>query len=287
MSTILICGHRSYASRGLKNLLETKGHNVLCFSRGEQKRDGDVITGPVKELDKNPFFDDKVDIVINFILLQKESAEENVAYIDSLLRFCKAKRVTRLIQISSISSYPNDASFINENTPVESDLNKKGEYGLIKSAVDRRLEDAKHNCCLDIIFARPGYIVADDNPHPFKGIAKHFGGKFAILLGNKRSTLPCIKRNSLHSCLEEIALQDNPLPVYLLIEGDNTTKYAYFKTLSKSIVLTLPKWCFVFAANVAKSLHLISDKTASGIKGVFKEQKFNNSITKSKLHSLK
>lgn len=287
MSTILICGHRSYASRGLKDVLEVKGHKVLCFSRGDMKRERDVITGPVKELDKNPYISEDIDVVINFILLQNTSVEENLAYIDSLITFCNLKKVKRLIQISSISAYPNDAPVIREDTPIETDLSKKGGYGIIKSAADNRLESAKRSCAFEILFVRPGYIVAEDNPHPFKGIAKFFGSKLAVLIGNKHSTLPCILRSTLHACLEEIVVQDNPLPVYLLVEGVGTTKYSYFKSQSDSVVIPLPKCFFEFVANTAKCLHVIDNKTASGIKGVFKVQKFDNTQTKSKLHNLK
>lgn len=287
MATILICGHRSYAARGLKKLLEKKGHQVLCFSRGEEKREGDVITGPVVDIMSNKHFKEPIDVVINFILIQNGDAKVNENYMTSLLMFCERRHVKRLIQISSISSYPNDAELIKESSPTETRMERKGHYGLIKSAADGVMERAIGHTDMEIVLARPGYIVAEDNPHPFKGVAKFVGSKFAILFGNKKSTLPCISRTTLHECLEEIATQAKPLPVYLLIEGENTTKYDYFKKQSKAMIVPLPKWLFVLAANVAKSLHLIGDKTASGIKGVFKVQKFDNTITKNKLQNLK
>lgn len=287
MATILICGHRSYAARGLKELLEKKGHHVLCFSRGEEKREGDVITGPVVNIVRNKHFMEPIDVVINFILIQNGDAKVNEDYMSALLMFCEKQRVKRLIQISSISSYPNDAKLINESSPTETCMERKGHYGLIKSAADGVLERAIGHTDVEIVLARPGYIVADDNPHPFKGVAKFVDRKFAILFGNKRSTLPCILRSTLHECLEEIATQAEPLPVYLLVEGENTTKYSYFKSQSNAMIMPLPKWLFILAANTAKSLHVIGDKTASGIKGVFKVQKFDNSKTKNNLHCLK
>lgn len=287
MATILICGHRAYAARGLKTELEAVGHNVLEYSRGEVARKDSTITGPVLNIDDNPLFTERIEVVINFIILQQKSLEENIAYIDALLRFCKSKGVRRLIQISSISSYPNEALFINENTLEETDLSKKGGYGMIKSAVDIRLKRARREVDFDIVFVRPGYIFAGDNPQPFKGVAKLFGEKIAILLGDRKSTLPCISRNAFHRCLSEIVTQNKPLPVYLLIEGKDTTKLSYFKSLSNAFIIPLPKWFFVLAANVAKKLNLISEEMASGIKGVFKVQMFDNSITKNKLTSLK
>lgn len=287
MSTILICGHRAYAARGLKNLLENEGHKVIEFSRGEVKGEGNVVTGPVLEMDKNPLFIEDIDVVINFILLQDRTVEENECYIRALLEFCKAHSVKRLVQISSISSYPNDAPIIKENTPTEKRVELKGGYGIIKAAVDNMLEMNRGAVGFDIVFVRPGYIVAVDNPHPFKGIAKFIGSKIAILIGDKKATLPCIRRETLHKCLAEIAVQDNPLDVYLLVEGNDGTKYSYFRSLSGAIVLPLPKWLFFFVADVAKVMHIFKDRHVCMIKGAFKVNMFDNSLTKRRLKSLK
>ena len=287
MSTILICGHRAYAARGLKNVLEEHGHSVLEFSRGEVNRVGSTVTGPVVEMDKNPMFVETIDVVINFILLQDATIAENKDYVRALLRFCSARSVKRLIQISSISSYPNDASLIDESTPTEKQVELKGGYGIIKATVDNVLGDARKVAPFDVIFARPGYIVAADNPHPFKGIAKFIGAKLAILIGDKKATLPCIHRGVLHRCLAEIAVQDNPLPVYLLIEEGTETKYEYFRTQSLAKVVPLPKRVFFFIADIAKVLHVCSERQACMIKGIFKVNRFDNTLTKSRLKALK
>ena len=287
MSTILICGHRAYAVRGLKSVFERQGHTVLEFSRGEVKREGNTITGPVIELDANPMFKEKIDVVINFILLQNSTVKENEEYINALLRFCAVHSVKRLVQISSISSYPNDASQIKENTPIENRVELKGGYGLIKATVDNLLENSRQTVPFEIVFVRPGYIVAADNPHPFKGIAKFFGSKLAILIGDKKATLPCIHRDVLHQCLAEIAIQENPLPVYLLVEGENETKYSYFRSQSQALVIPLPKWIFFLGADIAKALHLLKERHVCMIKGAFKINGFDNTLTKSRLNALK
>ena len=287
MLTILICGHRSYAARGLKSVLENQGHNVLEFSRGKVKREGRVITGPVVEMDENPMFKENVDVVINFILLQNATVKENESYINALLRFCTVHSVRRLIQISSISSYPNDASLIKEDTPTEKCVGLKGRYGRIKAAVDNLLERSRQLVSFEIVFVRPGYIVAADNPHPFKGIAKFLGSRVAILIGDKKATLPCIHRDVLHLCLAEITTQDNPLPVYLLVESGNGTKYSYFRLHSRAMVIPLSKWMFFLGVNIAKSLHVLKERHVCMIKGVFKVNRFDNTLTKSRLKVLK
>lgn len=287
MSTILICGHRAYAARGLKRVLENDGHTVLEFSRGVVKREGNTITGPVAEIDKNTLFKETVDVVINFILLQNGTVEENESYIEALLRFCKSHSVKRLIQISSISSYPNGVQLIKEDTPTETRVELKGGYGIIKAAADNLLEKEKASASFNIVFVRPGYIVAADNPHPFKGIAKFFGSMLAVLIGDKKATLPCIHRDVLHLCLAEIAVQENPLPVYLLLEGDSSTKYSYFRSQSKAVVIPLPRWLFFLGADIAKTLHLFKERHVCMVKGAFKVNHFDNSLTRNKLKALR
>ena len=81
---ILICGHRSYAARNFKEKLENAGHEVWCFSRGNVMVDNHVITGPVMEMDKNPYLKGiSVEVVINFILLDGQSVDDNLKYIDA------------------------------------------------------------------------------------------------------------------------------------------------------------------------------------------------------------
>lgn len=286
MATILICGHRSYAARGLEKTLKSQGHSVLCFSRGELKRDGNVITGPVFEIDKNPNFSEHIDVVINFILLQQCSVEDNEKYINVLLRFCKNKGISRLIQISSISSYPNSVDIISENTPSEEDIYAKGPYGSIKAIADKVLEDARKNVKFEIVFVRPGYIVASDNPHPFKGVAMFFTKHIAVLIGDKKATLPCVRREVLHAGLAEISIHENPLPVYLMVEEGMNTKYTYFKSQTNAFVVPIPRWIVFFIIDIAMSIHVIDKRKNLTIKGVFKRNHFDNKITKDKLKAI-
>ena len=149
------------------------------------------------------------------------------------------------------------------------------------------LEKSRQKEPFDIVFVRPGYIVAADNPHPFKGIAKFFGPKLAILIGDKKATLPCIHRDVLHQCIAEIVIQNVPIPVYLLVESENETKYSYFRSQSQALVIPLPKWMFFIGANIAKALCILKERHVCMIKGAFKVNRFDNTLTKSRLKSLK
>ena len=47
---ILLCGHRSFAAKGLAAELESQGHKVVCFSRGRVEQESQTVTGPVNEV---------------------------------------------------------------------------------------------------------------------------------------------------------------------------------------------------------------------------------------------
>ena len=84
----------------------------------------------------------------NFIFLQNGTIKENEDDISWLLKFCEKHRVGRLIQISSISSYPNSASIISEDSRIDLNIELKGRYGQMKVAADFKLEQASKKMCI-------------------------------------------------------------------------------------------------------------------------------------------
>src|ERR1700727_2408936 len=72
---VLLCGHRSFAARGLMERLQTAGHQVICFSRGIEDEKDDIVTGPVARIHTNPHLSGDFDTLINYILLKEESPE--------------------------------------------------------------------------------------------------------------------------------------------------------------------------------------------------------------------
>lgn len=170
MSKILICGQRSFAANGLCQELEKAGHIVETFSRGEKKRVYNEISGDVYAMSLNPFFASNYDIVINFILIKEGSIEDNFRYIESLVSFCKAKGVKRLLHISSISVYKNDAHYVDEDTEIESDYRKKGSYASLKVLIDHKLQNLLSNDKCQLSFVRPGFIVDEVQQPSLTGI---------------------------------------------------------------------------------------------------------------------
>ena len=113
---ILICGHRAYAAKGLVCMLEDRGHDVLCFSRGELRKENNIITGNVLEVGDNRYLtDEHIDVIVNFILLDGESVHKNIEYSSSLCKLARKVGANRIIHMSSVSCYANECDYINEN----------------------------------------------------------------------------------------------------------------------------------------------------------------------------
>lgn len=281
---ILICGHRAFAARNLKELLKQAGHTVICFSRGEVKREGDVVTGLITEIDTNPLLLEEIDVVINFILLKNGSFEDNLAYVEALCRFCEKRKVKKLIHISSISAYPNEAKLITEETEIDHNYRLKGGYGAQKVLIDEYLIKQRDERGLPIIFLRPGFITAPDHPNPIGGIAKILPNGFTLLIGSKESSLPIVNRDEMQYGLQKVIEDVYPQPVYLLVREGNHTKADYVKNLfPDTIIIPLPKRIVVGFAQLLKALHIFDERKFQMVKGQFKVNKFNAEKTYKKI----
>lgn len=283
MANILLCGHRSYAAKNFVALLESADHNVVCFSRGKEERNDNVVTGPVKEIDKNPFLTEELDVIINFILLDGMSLEANMEYIMSLCKLAERKSVLKLVHISSISSYANDEPLITEETPTDVNYHLKGGYGSVKAAIDIFLESKRKTAGFKIVLVRPGFITAPDKKNALSGIAVNLPLGLAVLMGNKQSTLPIVHRDQLQKGLLQIVNDQDPLPVYLMVRKGNNTKYMYFKSISDRKVVLLPKTIIMCLARVLNFIGVFNERRYKMIKGLFKVNVFNADKTYSKI----
>lgn len=111
----LLCGHRSFAARGLAEALESAGHQVVRFSRGPAEAGGSIVGGPVEGLAENPGLQGRFDAVVNYIVLKDETVDSNARYAEALLRLCAARSVPHLVHISSISVYGPEAIDVRED----------------------------------------------------------------------------------------------------------------------------------------------------------------------------
>ena len=278
MKKVLICGHRSFVATGLAKVLEQSEISYDCFSRGTEKRDGNIITGDVLDMPNNKFLDE-YDTVINYIILKNQSVDDNLAYIKSLLEFCKNKNVKHLLQISSISVYPNEATVVDEKSKIEEDYHNKGGYASIKVAVDHYLmEHTVDN--MSVSFIRPGYIYTKNRDISKAGIlVSKFG--LNILLGDRKTTLPLICRETIHQALVKIISQESKEPVYLLLNKEQNvgTKYNFVRNQWNVKPICLPYTPIMACVKILKKLGIFKQRHYLKFVGLFKRTWFNSEHT--------
>lgn len=281
---ILICGHRSFVATGLINKFKAAGIDFDCFSRGKEERNGNVVTGDVFLMHQNSELSENYDTVVNYILLKGKSVEENIQYCQSLLQFCKDKHVKHLIQISSISVYPNESLEVDETSAIEEDYHNKGGYASIKVAVDHYLMEHPIGG-LQVSFVRPGYIYTKNQDISKAGIlVSKFG--LNILLGDKRTTLPLICREKIHEALLRIIQTDKKESVYLLLNKDKEegTKYNFVIRQWNVKPICLPYFFLMVIAKGLKSIGIAKQHHYLKIVGLFKRTWFNSAKTEQALN---
>lgn len=279
---VLICGHRSFVATGLSKYLEVNGIDNDCFSRGDEMREYNIITGDIMNMKNNKYLD-SYDTVINFILLKGESIEKNIDYINSLLEFCKNRNVRHLIQISSISVYPNESKYVNEDSEIERKWQNKGGYASIKVAVDHYLMEHPVEG-LSISFIRPGYIYTKNHEPSKAGILiSKFG--LNILLGDKYTALPLICREKLHEALLKIIKTDKKEKVYLILNSDRTegTKYNFVSQQWNITPICLPYSIFMSMAKFLKAIGILKMRHYLKVVGLFKRTWFDSRRTEQNL----
>ncbi len=276
---ILICGHKSLAARGLVSLLSNnKSLEVECFSRGKEKKEGMVITGDVYQMKNNLYLQNHYDIVINYILIKDGGIDDNLKYLSALVEFCKKNGVKRLVHISTISVYPNDSDVVNEDTPIEKDINKKGVYGALKIKCDEYLSKLCESGP-ELTFLRPGYIVEDGEAPKTGGIMIALPLNGALLLGDRRTSLPLIYRSKMNLAIYNLLSKDVPGRVFLLLENKGGTKYAFIRKFTNRWIIWPPKNLAIMVGWILKNLGLFSENKYHLVKGLFKDTYFDSSKT--------
>lgn len=277
---VLLCGHRSMASRGLIELLSSKDDiEIDCFSRGEIQKVGNIITGDVFNMVDNIYLIDTYDVVVNFIIIEDEfSIEKNLAYLKSLVEFCSLRGIKKLVHISTISVYPNSASYINEWSNIEEDPIKKGIYASMKLECDKYLMQCETQD-IKVVFVRLGYIITNGENIRWGGIMISLPMNWGILLGNKKTSLPLIERSIMLEAMVSIIINDYPMRVFLLLENQKGTKYEYIKKYTARNLIVLPKWLVMGVARFFKMIHIISINKYYQIYGLFKSTYFDSEKT--------
>lgn len=270
---ILICGATSFVAKGFKELLIQQGFDVDTFGR----KDGSYL-----EIDKNPRLADSYEAVVNFAILKDQSVEDNVSYMKSLVEMCKQKQVKKLIHFSSIMVYNYHLGKLDENSPIDTVANTMMEgYGKIKIACDEFLNSIKQSLPFEVVMVRPGYVLADNRPAPF---IKRLPCGVSVILGNKKSRQPIVKREDIHLALLKIIETDKNLPVYHLFQNNDITKYNFAKQTIGGLILVLPKFIFEGMPRLMMKMGLMKKALYSRFDGMYNYNVASSTMTESKLN---
>lgn len=275
MSTrkILICGATSFVAKGFKELLIQQGIDVDTFGR----KDGSYL-----EIDKNPMLADSYEAVVNFAVLKDQNIENNVSYMKSLVEMCRQKHVKKLIHFSSIMVYSYHLGKLDENSPIDTVANTMMEgYGKIKIACDEFLNSIKQSLPFEVVMVRPGYVLADNRPAPF---IKRLPCGASVILGNKKSRQPIVKREDIHLALLKIIETDKNLPVYHLFQNNDITKYNFAKQTVGGLILVLPKFIFEGLPRLMMKMGMMKKALYSRFDGMYNYNVASSTMTESKLN---
>lgn len=270
---ILICGATSFVAKGFKELLIQQGFDVDTFGR----KDGSYL-----EIDKNPMLADSYEAVVNFAVLKDQNIENNVSYMKSLVEMCRQKHVKKLIHFSSIMVYSYHLGKLDENSPIDTVANTMMEgYGKIKIACDEFLNSIKQSLPFEVVMVRPGYVLADNRPAPF---IKRLPCGASVILGNKKSRQPIVKREDIHLALLKIIETDKNLPVYHLFQNNDITKYNFAKQTVGGLILVLPKFIFEGLPRLMMKMGLMKKALYSRFDGMYNYNVASSTMTESKLN---
>lgn len=273
MKKILICGATSFVAKGFKELLIQQGFDVDTFGR----KDGSYL-----EIDKNPLLADSYEAVVNFAVLKDQNIEDNVSYMKSLVEMCKQKQVKKLIHFSSIMVYSYHLGKLDENSPIDTIANTMMEgYGKIKIACDEFLNSIKQSLPFEVVMVRPGYVLADNRPAPF---IKRLPCGVSVILGNKKSRQPIVKREDIHLALLKIIETDKNLPVYHLFQNNDITKYNFAKQTVGGLILVLPKFIFEGLPRLMMKMGMMKKALYSRFDGMYNYNVASSTMTESKLN---
>lgn len=274
----ILFGKNAFVAKGLSEILEEGKFQVDWFSRGVESRSGNIIFGSTATILDNGFFQDRYDILVNFVILKDQSIEENIHFIDSLLKLAASKGISKLIHFSSVMVYPYESKKIDENSQIEDfSRTNKGNYAQIKIAVDDYILKESQKYDFEVSLVRPGYVF--DQTH-LPNFSKKIFGNIRILLGDSRSILPTIEKSKLHLGLIQLFEVDKmPLVCHFFSNsGTNKLKFTLAKfpntriiIINKIILWLMPKIIF----NLFGFTRLLRNRFES----LFIRTNFSSSIT--------
>ena len=228
---ILVLASSSFAAMNLPAALRAAGHSVWTFNRGRID-DGEScdLHGRYDQLATiaGNAMGGSCDVIVNYAIVKNGTIEQNIELADQIMNAACALGVTRFIHISSISVLPSITGPLNEDVGAV-DAKWKGIYSRVKAAVEKHIIEKWRHADLDVV--RPGFILASGVVDSMVGTGKLLPTGHVLGLGNRRTVIMLIHRDTVDLALDKIAsMPPAGSPIrknYMLVAPNAPTRQEY------------------------------------------------------------
>jgi nucleoside-diphosphate-sugar epimerase/predicted dehydrogenase len=202
---ILVLASSSFAAMNLPAALRAAGHEVWTFNRGRiDNAGGWDLHGSYDQLGSitAAAMSGSCDVLINYAIVKNGTIEQNIALTDQVMEAARSLGVRRFIHISSISVLPSITGSLNEDAEAV-EARWKGIYSRVKAAVEKHVILRWRHADLDVV--RPGFILAQGVVDSMVGTGKLLPSGHVLGLGNRRTVIMLIHRDTVDEALVKIA----------------------------------------------------------------------------------
>lgn len=202
---ILLLASSSFAAMNLPAALRAAGHELWTFNRSPLENPGPQdLHGSYERMAEvvRAANGGEVDVLINFAIVKNGTIEQNISLADQIMMAARALNVRRFIHISSISVLPSITGQLDEDASAV-EARWKGIYSRVKAAVERHVIEQWKHADLDIV--RPGFILAPGLVDSMVGTGKLLPTGHVLGLGNRRTVIMLIHRDTVDQALVKIA----------------------------------------------------------------------------------
>jgi nucleoside-diphosphate-sugar epimerase/predicted dehydrogenase len=202
---ILVLASSSFAAMNLPTALRAAGHDLWTFNRGQLGNPGPQdLHGSYERLIEivRAAHAGEFDVLINYAIVKNGTIEQNITLADQIMTAARALSVRRFVHISSISVLPSITGPLDEDA-VAVEARWKGIYSRVKAAVESHVIAQWTHADLDVV--RPGFILAPGLVDSMVGTGKLLPTGQVLGLGNRRTVIMLIHRDTVDQALVKIA----------------------------------------------------------------------------------
>jgi nucleoside-diphosphate-sugar epimerase/predicted dehydrogenase len=202
---VLVLASSSFAAMNLPAALRAAGHEVWTFNRGRIENAGpNDLHGGYDQLATlaAAAMGGTCDVLINYAIVKNGSIEQNIVLADQIMEAARSLSTKRFIHISSISVLPSITGMLNEDA-LSVEARWKGIYSRVKAAVETHVIEKWQHADLDVV--RPGFILAQGLVDSMVGTGKLLPTGQVLGLGNRRTVIMLIHRDTVDEALVKIA----------------------------------------------------------------------------------